>query len=419
MHVLPRVGELHERFPDVLSVIGVHAGKYPAERHTDRIAEACQRLGVHHPVVNDRQFRIWHDWGVHAWPTVALVDPEGYAIGVQSGEFDIDAMAEAIEAIVARARERGSLRPGPDPLAAAGHVATRDAELRFPTKAIVAGERLWVSDSGNRRVLECAWELASASAEVLLAHDGIDEPRGLCEWRGAVHVAERRGHRVLRIGGDGLEPIAGTGRLAEWRIEEGEALTRDLRSPWGLAAMPGGLAVAMAGAHQLWLLGEDGTLRLLAGTGAEAIEDGAAAGALLAQPTGVSALGESLVFADSESSAVRALDGGRVRTLVGTGLFDFGDRDGVGDEVLLQHCEDVAVQGRRAAIADTYNDRLKLLDAPSRECRAWPGAAGEPGALREPGGVAWSGELLLVADTGNHRIVIVEPDGSLREVVFA
>lgn len=234
-----------------------------------------------------------------------------------------------------------------------------------------------------------------------------------------MHIAERRGHRVLRVGADGPEPVAGTGRLADWRIDGGEALARDLRSPWGLAATPDGLAIAMAGAHQLWLLDEDGLLRLLAGTGGEAIEDGVAAGALLAQPTGVSAIGERLVFADSEASAVRELDGGQVRTLVGTGLFDFGNRDGVGDEVLLQHCEDVAANGSRIAVADTYNDRLKLLDAQTRECRAWPGAAGESGALREPGGVAWSAERLLVADTGNHRIVTVEPDGSLREVVFA
>ena len=86
MHVLPRVRELHERFSDVLTVVGVHAGKFSTERHTDRIAEACDRLGVAHPVVNDRQFRIWHDYTVNAWPTVAVIDPEGYLAFVASGE---------------------------------------------------------------------------------------------------------------------------------------------------------------------------------------------------------------------------------------------------------------------------------------------------------------------------------------------
>ncbi len=91
MHVLPRVRELHERFADALSVIGVHAGKFSTERHTDRIASAADRLGVHHAIVNDRHFRIWRAYAVEAWPTIALIDAEGYLIGTQAGEFDTGA----------------------------------------------------------------------------------------------------------------------------------------------------------------------------------------------------------------------------------------------------------------------------------------------------------------------------------------
>jgi hypothetical protein len=158
-------------------------------------------------------------------------------------------------------------------------------------------------------------------------------------------------------------------------------------------------------------------LSLLAGTGREEIRDGSAARADLAQPTGLATLGEAgLAFADCETSAVRTVGESAVRTVVGRGLFEFGDRPGTGDEALLQHCEDVATHHGALAVADTYNDRLKRVDPATRECAPWPGEAGEAGALREPGGVSSDGTTLLVADTGHHRIVTVGPDGSLAEV---
>ena len=101
---------------------------------------------------------------------------------------------------------------------------------------------------------------------------------------------------------------------------------------------------------------------------------------------------------------------------MGTGLFDFGDRPGVGDAARLQHCEDVALHGDVLAVADTYNDRLKMLDPATRECVPWLGEAGEQGSLHEPGGVWSDGATMLVADTGGHRVVVVEADGSLVEV---
>jgi hypothetical protein len=174
----------------------------------------------------------------------------------------------------------------------------------------------------------------------------------------------------------------------------------------------------MAGTHQVWLLDPVALeLALLAGAGGEDLLDGPLTRALLAQPTGLATLSDgTLAVADCETSAVRTLDTAEVRTVVGTGLFEFGDRPGTGDEALLQHCEDVAAHRGALAVADTYNDRLKRVDRRSRACDAWSGEAGESGALREPGGVWSDGETMLVADTGHHRIVSVGPDGALSEI---
>jgi hypothetical protein len=419
MNILPRVRELEERFADVMTVIGVHAGKFVTERVTERIAEACDRLDVVHAVVNDRQYRVWRDYAVQSWPTIVLIDPEGYLAAIEPGEFDVDEMARQIEGVIARAGARGTLVRGPGPVAVA--LPRHEGTLRFPTRAIVANDRLWVADTGHGRVLECSWDAGARAATLVAAYDGFAEPRGLTALDGHVYVADRRGHSVWQLSGGERVRVAGTGRLGSGPVDAGPALHTDLRSPWGLgSAEEGHLAIAMAGTHQLWDLRlATGVLSLVAGGGAEDVRDGSSLSAALAQPTGLASTPDGkLAFADCETSAVRVLDQGSVTTLVGTGLFEFGDRDGIGDEALLQHCEDVAVHGEGLAVADTYNDRLKRVDPRTRACAPWPWDAGVKDALREPGGVWSDGDLLLVSDTGHHRIAVVESDGSLAEVRF-
>jgi hypothetical protein len=169
----------------------------------------------------------------------------------------------------------------------------------------------------------------------------------------------------------------------------------------------------MAGAHQLWALDPAADLVApLAGTGAEELADGPADEALLAQPMGLADSTGPLAFCDAESSSVRLLADGaapRVSTLVGTGLFDFGDRDGAGDEALLQHAEALAWDGGTLLVADTYNDKLRRVDPASRSCVSLPGDAGAGGAFAHPSGLAVGRGQYFVADTENHRVVVVDP----------
>ena len=155
---------MEKRFEDSLTVIGVHAGKYSTERTTERIADACARLGVEHAVVNDRQFRIWRDYAVEAWPTVIVIDPEGYMALIAPGEFDPEAMSAELARVEQRAETRGTLVRGADPVVVAP--SPHEGLLRFPTRAILAGKRLWVSDTGHGRVLECSWHPAEQRATV-------------------------------------------------------------------------------------------------------------------------------------------------------------------------------------------------------------------------------------------------------------
>lgn len=438
MHVLPRVAELEERFADVLVGVGVHAGKFAEERRTPNIREACKRLGVGHPVVNDRQYRIWRAYAVQAWPTVALVAPDGRIARVQAGEFDVEDMAETIAAIVEHAEGDGTLRRGPadfgvDPLVPAEPAGV----LRYPSR-IVAGEgMLYIADTGHCRVLEARLDehIATVVRVFGSGRPGFEdgpaeaarflEPQGLALAARTLFVADRRNHAVRAVDlerGD-VRTVAGTGELAAGSIAEGPGLASSLRSPWGLASAGDTLYVTMAGSHQLWALDlalADHPLRLVAGSGGEDIRDGRAHNATLAQPSGLATEDGLLFLADAESSAVRSIDagpGGEVRTIVGTGLFDFGDRDGEGDDVLLQHDLDLAVSEGEILVVDTYNGKVKAVDPDTRRCEALPGPAGIGEDLWEPAGISAGPAGVFVADTNHHRIVRLDPGTGALETI--
>ncbi|MEP6508782.1 MAG: alkyl hydroperoxide reductase, partial [Gemmatimonadales bacterium] len=147
------------------------------------------------------------------------------------------------------------------------------------------------------------------------------------------------------------------------------------------------------------------------------IRDGDHASALLAQPMGIAIDGERVYFADSESSAIRWADtaeGGSVGTIVGTGLFDFGDVDGLGDAVRLQHPQGVAMHSNgNLLVADSYNDSLKWIDVLTRESTTWVKG------FHEPAGLCIAGSYAYVADTNAHRIATVHLEtGAVTELTI-
>ncbi len=474
--------ELEARFADELVVIGVHSGKFRAERVTANISAAAQRLRVEHAIVNDRQFRMWRAYGVGAWPTVVLLDPAGGIVGAVPGEFLAAQLVPLIEdAIVAFDRAdapRGArLRRGPWPLRLRPEP---DGPLAFPGKVLAApGGRLFVADSGHDRIIEFQVEDESsdepgAGARVVRvlgsgrrgSTDGaadqaaFDHPQGLALAPGrltvaglapeagaeTLFVADAENHtvRAVALPTGEVTTIAGTGYQARRSGEAGVGRGVALSSPWDVellpaassrvagpgSAVPDALVIAMAGAHQLWRLDLiTSAVEPWIGTGREDLSDGPPFRCTLAQPMGMQLVGRRLYFADSESSAVRfadldGRDGPEVETLVGKGLFEFGDEDGQAGHVRLQHPYGLAAgPGPGGAdvlyVADTYNDRIKRVDPATRRSDAFVGSGepghedGDAGAARfwEPQGIAVADGRLFVADTNNHAVRVVDLDG--------
>jgi outer membrane protein assembly factor BamB len=171
----------------------------------------------------------------------------------------------------------------------------------------------------------------------------------------------------------------------------------------------------MAGHHQIWVMDlAKKRIAAYAGDGGEDLVDGPLSRSRLAQPSGLTTDGRTLYVADSETSSVRAVPitgRGLVQTLVGQDLFRFGDVDGVGDAVKLQHALGVAYHDGKLYVADTYNSKIKVLDPLTRECKTFAGE-GEgwktTPVLSEPGGICYAGGKLYVADTNAHRIRVID-----------
>ncbi|MEO5903401.1 MAG: alkyl hydroperoxide reductase, partial [Gemmatimonadaceae bacterium] len=361
--------ELEARFGTDLVVIGVQSGKYHAERITGRIRDASIRLDAVHPIVNDRQFRIWRSYAVSAWPTLVVIDAAGKVVGSHAGEFTSAMLVPFIEQILAKAKSEGIASDQAVHFASDGPTIARGV-LRYPGKVTIDDKRMAIADSGNNRILIGTLDEAgqrfsiekSIGDPVAGFKDGAEprfrSPQGMAFGNGALYVADAGNHSIRAIDLDSGEvtTLAGIGRQMRTRGDQREGA---MSSPWDVALRGETLYVAMAGIHQLWSVDVvSGKSRVHSGTGGEDIRDGDHASALLAQPMGITIDGDKVYLADSESSAIRWADlaaDGSVGTIVGTGLFDFGDVDGKGDDVRLQHPQGVASHSSgRLLVADSY-----------------------------------------------------------------
>ncbi|MEU5250624.1 NHL domain-containing thioredoxin family protein [Streptomyces longwoodensis] len=415
LHVLDELRELEERHRDTLVVVGVHSPKFVHEAEHGAVVDAVERYGVAHPVLDDPELATWKQYAVRAWPTLVVIDPEGYVVAQHAGEGHVHAIERLVTELEAEHGAKGTLRRGDGPYVAPEPEPTA---LRFPGKALVLpGGTFLVSDTTRHQLVELAEDGETVlrrigSGERGFADGGpgdasFNEPQGLALLDGTgVVVADTVNHalRRLDLGSGAVTTLAGTGR--QWwqgSATSGPARETDLSSPWDVAVFDGQVWIAMAGVHQLWAYDPAGrTVRVAAGTTNEGLVDGPVAEAWFAQPSGlaVSADGERLWVADSETSALRWVDrAGVVHTAVGTGLFDFGHRDGPAGQALFQHPLGVTVlPDGSVAVSDTYNHALRRYDP------ATGGVSTLATDLREPSDAVLVGDDVVVVESARHRL---------------
>ncbi len=440
MHVLPDLKFLEEKYAKQVVVIGVHSAKFDNEKLSANIRDAILRYDIKHPVVNDSEMILWRKFGTRAWPTLAIVDPEGKFAGSQSGEGQRQLFDSIIGQLVKYHRWKGTLNENPIVFETEASKA-QPTPLRYPGKVLADAEsqRVIVTDSNHNRIL-----VVSTGGELLhtigtgrsgSVDGGFDvaefnHPQGTVLVGNKLYLADTENHllRVIDLDAKSVSTLAGTGRQGPPGFVNGKLLETGLNSPWSIAQVNGTLYIAMAGPHQIWAheIGSD-SIRVYAGSGKEDVVNGPLARAAFAQPSEIvaDADGEFLYVVDSEGSAVRKVpaDGaGRVTTVAGTSelprgqsLFAFGNVDGVGNHARFQHPLGIAIAGDSLFVADSYNHSLRHIALPKGSVttiagNGKPGNLLDPLELSEPGGLSVSGSSLYIADTNNHRIVVMDLD---------
>ncbi|MGE5681151.1 MAG: thioredoxin-like domain-containing protein [Bacillota bacterium] len=430
MHIIPELKKLEAKYADELVVIGVHSAKFLTEQGTDNIRQAILRYEIEHPVVNDKDFKVWRSYGANAWPTLVLIDPKGDVAGSMAGEGIFDTMDKAIGKLVSeyssaikKTHLKLSLEKDKKP----------KSLLNFPGK-VLADEttgRLFITDSNNNRVI-----ISDPDGNIIEIIGSGDEgwkdgefsqarffhPQGLALSGDELYIADTENHLIRKadLKNKRVETIAGTGHQVYERNPAGDAKQAGLNSPWDLAISSGVLYIAMAGPHQIWAIDlSTGKIRLHAGSGVENIQDAKLRSASLAQPSGITTDGKRLYFADSEVSAVRSADinpDGNVSTIIGHGLFEFGDIDGDAEEARFQHPLGIVYVEKKLYLADTYNNKVKVIDPLRRVSQTFTGSgeagmkdgAAKDATFNEPGGISYAKGKLYLADTNNHLIRVID-----------
>jgi thiol-disulfide isomerase/thioredoxin len=436
-HILPDLEKLEKKYGKELVVIGVHSGKFDAERNTENIRKKVAEYRIKHPVANDAEMRIWERFGVSGWPTLALIDPDGNFVGARSGEGHYALFDKVIGQLANDFRKAGKLNEKPIQFASE-ESQYADKALLFPGKVLadLKGNRLFISDSGHNRIIQTD---LNGGDPVVIGDGGaglVDGPfakarfnrqQGMCVEGDVLYVADTENHaiRAIDLKKKEVTTLVGDGHQAQHPFGipfEGPGKTSQISSPWDVIQIPGSrtIYIAMAGPHQIWQFDPvSGTVRSWAGSGRENILDGSLKTAQFAQPSGLATDGKNLFVADSEVSGVRIISRlndpePKVGRVVGKGLFEFGDRDGKGpDEVRLQHCLGLAYGDGKLFIADSYNNKVKACDPDAATVATFVGTteSGDtdvPPTFYQPGGLSVAGDKLYVADTNNHKIKVVD-----------
>jgi sugar lactone lactonase YvrE/peroxiredoxin len=455
MHVIPDLEALEQKYKDQpVVILGVHSNKYDNEADPANIRAAIQRYEIHHPVIVDQDHKIWDSYDVHSWPTIVVVGADGNIIGGVSGEGHRDLLDKVISQALADAKKAGTLAAAPLQLPHEGEVRAASG-LSFPGKVIAdaTGNHLIVIDSNHNRIVIASYPDASGKSKVEqiigsgkqghadgdFAAATFNRPQGGVVSGNILYIADTENHLIRRadLAKKTVTTILGTGKQ-DFDPEAGKSgRAQGLNSPWDLAIGGGGgnrLYISQAGQHQLFAMNlMTGMTEVAAGTSREDIADGPAARANLAQPSGLAldAKNQILYFADSEVSAVRELNlkTQEVSTIVGHGLFTFGDLDGAQNTALLQHALGVTLSadGSKLYVADTYNHKIKTIDPVTSSAvtlagtgKSGTGGMGQPIQFFEPASVSTgSATELFIADTDNHRIVRLNPaSGEWKEITF-
>ncbi|MFC9770863.1 MULTISPECIES: NHL domain-containing thioredoxin family protein [unclassified Pseudarthrobacter] len=222
LHVLDELRPLEEQYSDVLVTVGVHSPKFEHEADPVALAAAVERYEIHHPVLDDPELDTWKAYTARAWPTLVVIDPEGYIVAHLSGEGHADGLAVLIPELIAEHEAKGTLHRGSGPYVAP---EATSGTLRFPGKALFLpagrGSTAWAEASDG----------GAAAGAAASGSDG----------KGSWLVTDTGHHRLVELGTDFETVLATYGSGTKGYADgpaAGEDATAQFNEPQGLVLLP-------------------------------------------------------------------------------------------------------------------------------------------------------------------------------------
>jgi len=433
MHTLPVLAELEEKYKDAPVVfVGVHSAKFFNEQDRKNIEQAVARYEISHPVLVDKKMTVWNRFGITGWPTIAIIDPNGTLVYRQSGEGQKEMIEDTIDVLLEKHEKSHTLAS--EPIKIVKTIQRNNTTLSFPGKISISNDKIAISDSNHNRII--VTDLSGKILHVIgSGKTGLQDgkfsdatffrPQGV-SWKGdLIFVADTENHALRKIDlqNKQVTTIVGTGKQGPWRSLGGKGKETAISSPWDVGVKDNIVFIAMAGNHQIWTYDINTDLtKPFVGNGQEDIIDGTRTQAQLAQPSGIFVYEDIAYFVDSETSSVREVDlkTDYVRTIVGHGLFAFGQKDGKTNESLFQHPLGLCVTKSKIFVADTYNSAIRVIDLDNDSVLTLIGKQGtstmcrldDPSCdtlgLYEPSDVELYQDQLYITDTNNHLIRVYD-----------
>lgn len=409
-----------------LEVVIIHSGKYDSERITDNIRNAVIENDIVFPVANDSAFTLWNAYGIEAWPSNVLINPEGEVVARSQGvELNSDIQSEI-------SKYKGKLKAyGAQAGSELQHF--RQGLLLYPS--FIESDHvfsLFVTESRGHRIVQTDFS-GTVEHSIGAGTEGYRD--------GSMHNAQFSFPKETAYDAkDSILYIADSGNdaIRAYHLKTGEVTTvlgngsrqssipksiqgtdGGLNQPTGLELLGNDLYIAMTGWNQIWKLDTKTLLaEPVAGSGKFGFEDGKDQKCSLAEPYALTSDPEGIIyFTEMQSSAVRMLKNGKVSTLVGTGVFEYGDEDGRSSKAKLQGPSGIVYHNDNLYVADEYNNKIKQVDPYSGKTETLIGASSNSKKqLNHPSGIAVLRNELFIADKYNQLIRRYEPSSGEMEI---
>lgn len=397
-----------------LEVVVVHSGKYDSERITDNIRNAVIENNITFPVVNDSAFTLWGAYGIEAWPSNILINPDGAIVARSQGAE----LSNSIQSEISK--HKGKLKTYG---AHSGSELQRFRQGLMLYPSFIESDHifsLFITESRGHRILQADFS-GTVEQAIGTGKQGYRD--------GNLHNAQFSFPKETAYDAkDSILYIADSGNdaIRAYHLKTGEVTTvlgngsrqmsnpksiqgteQGLNQPTGLELVGNDLYIAMTGWNQIWKLDTKTSLaEPVAGSGKFGFEDGKNLKCTLAEPFALTSDPEGIIyFTEMQSSAVRMLKNRSVSTLVGTGVFEFGDVDGRSNKAKLQGPSGIVYHNDNLYVADEYNNKIKKVDPYSGKTETLLGAPSNPNKkFNHPSGIAVLRNELFIADKYNQLI---------------